>query len=306
MFASVFVTVRSVQAEVKDGFHLVDLFKNSVFSTLIVSMASTYVLWFVISFIFLDPWHMFTSFLQYLIMTPSYINILNVYAFCNTHDLSWGTKGDTKGPDLGKVEVGKDGNIDISIPEAGDLDSQYDKELQLFATKYKPEKKSASPQDKKKDYYAAVRSGIVLAWMFTNLALCSVVLQAGGLQVFVDPTKEQAQADLNAKIYLSVVLYSVAGLSGFRFIGAIWFLIRRMVSVSSPRLKLTLTQHSLLESNHGHENGWFLVGVEQRKLLLTHILHSLSLLLVDETAQCTRDGAHSLACPFESPLPFHR
>jgi chitin synthase len=25
-------------------------------------------------------------------MVPTYINVLNVYAFCNTHDVSWGTK----------------------------------------------------------------------------------------------------------------------------------------------------------------------------------------------------------------------
>jgi len=229
MFASIFITVKSVQAEVKNGFKITDLFKNSVFSTLIVSMASTYVMWFVVSFVFLDPWHMFTSFIQYLIMTPTYINILNVYAFCNTHDLSWGTKGDTKGPDLGKVEIGKDGQMKISIPDAQDLDTQYDKELATFSDKYKPPKKKDSPADQKKDYYAAVRSGIVLAWMFTNLALCTVVLQTGGMQVFVNPNiPEQQQADTNAKIYLSVVLWSVAGLSAFRFLGAMWFLIRRM------------------------------------------------------------------------------
>lgn len=30
-----------------------------------------------------DPWHMFSSFLQYLLVAPSFTNILNVYAFCN-------------------------------------------------------------------------------------------------------------------------------------------------------------------------------------------------------------------------------
>jgi chitin synthase len=27
-----------------------------------------------------EPWHMITSFLQYLLMAPSYIAVLNVYA----------------------------------------------------------------------------------------------------------------------------------------------------------------------------------------------------------------------------------
>jgi chitin synthase len=249
MFASVFITVKSVQSELKAGFHIVDLFKNTVFATLILSMASTYVLWLVVSILFLDPWHMITSFVQYLIMTPTYINILNVYAFCNTHDLSWGTKGDTKGPDLGKVEIGKDGQINISVPEEQDLNAQYEKELEQFAVKYKAPKKKDSPAEEKKDYYAAVRSGIVILWMFTNLALCTVVLSTGGFAVIIDPnsktTAEQHQ-NLNAKIYLSVVLYSVAGLAGFRFLGAMWFLVRRMVSLLISISHRRLTLYSLL------------------------------------------------------------
>ena len=46
------------------------------------------------SFLYLDPWHMFTSSGQYFLLLPSYICTLQVYAFCNTHDVTWGTKGD--------------------------------------------------------------------------------------------------------------------------------------------------------------------------------------------------------------------
>lgn len=34
-----------------------------------------------------DPWHMFTSFIPYMLLSPMYINILNVYAFCNLDDV---------------------------------------------------------------------------------------------------------------------------------------------------------------------------------------------------------------------------
>src|ERR1700733_14070432 len=34
-----------------------------------------------------DPWHMFSSFGQYLCLAPSFTNVLNVYAFCNLHDV---------------------------------------------------------------------------------------------------------------------------------------------------------------------------------------------------------------------------
>lgn len=60
-FAAVFVTVRSIQEEVKDNnFTFSTLFTNSTFFSIIVSLGSTYVMWFIASIIFLDPWHMFT------------------------------------------------------------------------------------------------------------------------------------------------------------------------------------------------------------------------------------------------------
>lgn len=60
-FAAVFVTVKSIQQEVKDhDFTFSELFTNQQFFTIIVSLGSTYVMWFIASFIFLDPWHMFT------------------------------------------------------------------------------------------------------------------------------------------------------------------------------------------------------------------------------------------------------
>ena len=35
-----------------------------------------------------DPWHMMTSFLQYMLLSPMYINVLNIYAFANLDDVS--------------------------------------------------------------------------------------------------------------------------------------------------------------------------------------------------------------------------
>jgi chitin synthase len=166
-------------------------------------------------------------------MTPTYINILNVYAFCNTHDITWGTKGDTKAEKLPTANVGKDGKMKVDVPtEEADLNTQYEKELHVFDRALVVEKKKPSADDKKEDYYKGFRSIIVLGWMFTNLALCAVVLATGGTQVIINPNSakpDAQQRNERTKIYLSVVLWSVAGLSFFRFLGAIWFLIVRMV-----------------------------------------------------------------------------
>ncbi|UPX20092.1 chitin synthase I [Ascochyta rabiei] len=232
MFASIYITVRSIQEQIKTnhGFNFADIFKDQIFFTLIVSLASTYLMWFVVSILFLDPWHMFTSFIQYLLLTPTYINILNVYAFCNTHDITWGTKGDDKPEKLPSVTTKADGKADIQAPtDDADLNTMYENELRVFSTKWKEEKKVQSATDKQEDYYKGFRSGVVLFWMFCNLVLTALVLQSGGLEITVqDPDEQAAKQNQVAAIYLGVVLWSVAGLAAFRFIGAIWFLVVRM------------------------------------------------------------------------------
>ncbi|KAI9699808.1 MAG: Chitin synthase, class 1 [Candelina mexicana] len=230
MFAAIFVTVRGIQTEVADekahgGFTFSDLFKNTLFFTLIVSLLSTYVLWIVVSILFLDPWHMLTSFIQYLLLTPTYINILNVYAFCNTHDITWGTKGDDKAEKLPTANLKPGGKVDVSIPsDDGDLNAQYEAELRRISEKASKEIKVVSESEHQEDYYKGFRSAVVLAWMFCNLALVSVVLLSAGLGRI---NVKDAQND-RSRIYLSVVLWSVAGLSAFRFTGAMWFLVVRM------------------------------------------------------------------------------
>ena len=229
MFATVFITVKSVQAQLKehDHFTFSMLFTNSLFLTLIVSMASTYVLYFVASFMFLDPWHMFTSFFQYLLLTPTYINILNVYSFCNTHDITWGTKGDDKPEKLPSAVTKPGGKVDVTIPsDDHDLNSQYEEELRVFSTKWAPPVKTPSASEKHEDYYKGFRSAVVLAWMFCNLALAAVVLNTGGLDRVSVGVQDDNQ---RSTIYMSVVLWSVAVLSGFRFIGACWFLVVRLI-----------------------------------------------------------------------------
>jgi chitin synthase len=91
-----------------------------------------------------------------------------------------------------------------------------------------------SEEEKQADYYKGFRSAVVLAWVFCNFALGAVVLSAAGLETFDDTTStsdsEDSTQSKRSLIYMKVVLWSVAGLSGFKFIGAMWYLVVRMVS----------------------------------------------------------------------------
>ena len=228
MFASIFITVKSIQSEVATNtFTISDVWKNQIFFTLIVSLMSTYLLYFIVSFLFFDPWHMFTSFIQYLILTPTYINVLNVYAFCNTHDVTWGTKGDDKAEKLPSAKVKADGKVDVTIPtDDGDLNHQYAAELKLIESKAPKEKAVVSESDKQENYYKGFRSTVVLVWIGCNVALVAAVLGSNGNSTLT--VGGQEEDNTKATTYLLIILWSVAGLSAFRFIGAMWFLIVRM------------------------------------------------------------------------------
>ncbi|KAM3504323.1 hypothetical protein MY10362_003627 [Beauveria mimosiformis] len=231
MFAAIFISVHAIITDLNQhNFSIDQLFTNQVFATLIVSVMSTFGIWLIASLIMFDPWHMFTSFLQYMLLTPTYTNVLNVYAFCNTHDVSWGTKGDDKVEKLPSVNT-KDGTGKTDLPDEGDLNAQYQRELQVFATKFKEVKKpptAAQLQEKQMDYYRGVRTGVVLVWMLTNFAVVAVVLSSAGLEDVTPDTTQAEQRTKRTTIYMAVVLWSVAVLSAFKFLGAMWFLIVRM------------------------------------------------------------------------------
>ncbi|OIW23589.1 chitin synthase 3 [Coniochaeta ligniaria NRRL 30616] len=232
LFAAVYISVIAITTDVNTtGFNISDLFKNPVFYNLIVSVMSTYGIWLIASLLMFDPWHMFTSLAQYMLLSPTYTNVLNVYAFCNTHDISWGTKGDDKPDKLPSVNT-KDGQGKTDLPDEGDLNAQYERELQVFARKPVKEVKAPSEAQKAEDqmdYYRGVRTVVVLVWMIMNFALCALVLSTAGLEKITpqDGTAEQTETQ-RANIYLSVVLWSVAVLSGFKFLGTCWFLVVRM------------------------------------------------------------------------------
>ena len=50
-------------------------------------------------------------------LAPSFINVLNVFAFCNLHDVSWGTKGSDKADALPSVSSRKSLGADAQTVE---------------------------------------------------------------------------------------------------------------------------------------------------------------------------------------------
>ncbi|KAI8368471.1 chitin synthase 1 [Blakeslea trispora] len=206
----------------------ITLLGESAFKNIIVSACSTYAAYLFASILFLDPWHMFTSFIQYIFLSTSYINILNVYAFCNTHDVSWGTKGDTKmATDLGVVKpkkLNEDGEstVEVELPtRQRDLNEIYINaclELCKEATSCKQHRDAKTKQE---DYYRSFRTRFVLAWIVSNLILVVLITSAttfGWIGTF----------EARSTAYLGFVLWSVAAIAVIRFIGSATYIVCRL------------------------------------------------------------------------------
>ncbi|KAF2193494.1 glycosyltransferase family 2 protein [Zopfia rhizophila CBS 207.26] len=204
-------------------------FVESFFSSdgvgiIIIALAATFGLYYVASFLYLDPWHMFTSFPQYLLIMSSYINILNVYAFSNWHDVSWGTKGADKADALpsAKTEKAGDGKHTVieepDLPQA-DIDSQFEATVKRALAPYVP-----PPEDTEKtleDSYKSFRTHLTTSWIGSN-GLLAVVITQDNFNRFgfsSNATKRTAR-------FFQILLWATAFLSIIRFIGCLWFLGR--------------------------------------------------------------------------------
>jgi chitin synthase len=223
-FASIYIVVMQLKDPKSEK-----TLGNNVFTNLIVSTATTIGLYFLMSFLYLDPWHMFTSSAQYFALLPSYICTLQVYAFCNAHDVTWGTKGDNvQMTDLGSARGKSGGNIvELEMPsEQLDIDSGYDEALRNLRDRIEvpvPEMSEAQAQE---DYYRAVRTYMVVIWMIANAILAMSVSEA------------YSDTNVSSNFYLKFILWAVAGLAFFRAIGSSAFGIINIIhSVAEGRLK---------------------------------------------------------------------
>lgn len=132
---------------------------------------------------------MLTSFIPYMLLSPTYVNVLNVYAFCNLDDvrsrchtqyfllfltthrtsqISWGTKQQTDQPplDLGAVTQNSASQVDVEVlADITDANEMYEESLSNLRDR-KPvhdEVNGGSGFDREqaaKDYYSSVRTNV--------------------------------------------------------------------------------------------------------------------------------------------------
>lgn len=158
-------------------------------------------------------------------LAPSYINILNVYSFCNTHDVTWGTKGSDKAdvlPDVATRSAAlKDAHGSAIVEEFERDQSEIDVAFEATVKRALAPLKAAGPAAKPslEDGYKAFRTRLIIAWIFTNLALIlgftSTDIQSNlGLA---------STSSSRTVIYFNFILWATAILSMIRFTGCVVF-----------------------------------------------------------------------------------
>jgi len=196
---------------------------------LIAATLSTFGIYLFASILYCDSWHMFNSFFQYLCLAPSFINVLNVYAFCNLHDVSWGTKGFDKAEVLQSVKSSKSKVnkrvfvADDEEPRPEDRDAAYEEAVIRANGKLgvKEGRETASLDDQNKTF----RTRLVVFWMLMNAALVIAIENINGLPSS-NPTTDEQDLRKRQNYYFALILYSVSGLAAVRFIGCLWYLFK--------------------------------------------------------------------------------
>ncbi|KAF1976387.1 hypothetical protein BU23DRAFT_551848 [Bimuria novae-zelandiae CBS 107.79] len=236
-FASIYIVVKQLKDPKQPK-----VLGNNVFTNLIISTATTIGLYFLMSFMYLDPWHMFTSSAQYFALLPSYICTLQVYAFCNTHDITWGTKGDNVAKtDLGDAKAKKGNVVELEMPsEQLDIDSGYDEALRNLRDRIEVATPGLDEVQAQEDYYRAVRTYMVVIWLISNAILAMAVSEAYGGQ------------HISSNFYLKFILWAVAGLAFFRAIGSTSFLI---INLIHSAMEMKLKWEDKMESKTGLGGG---------------------------------------------------
>jgi chitin synthase len=195
---------------------------------IVISILATFVLYLLSSLWMLDPWHMITSFLQYLFLTPTYVTILSIYSLANLHDVSWGTKGsDAASTDLGGASLKKDKEgatiVEVKVPTSEkDAQELWQHAQADLARKHVEVKQKRSAAIKQTDHQQNFRTRFLLFWLGTNAGLIIIFTSTWWSNYTTTDLK------LSTNPYLSFLFYSTAALSACRALGSLTYVIFRL------------------------------------------------------------------------------
>jgi len=193
--------------------------------TVIVTCCALFGVYYAASFLHLDPWHMFVSYPQYLFVSSAYTNILNIYAFSNWHDVSWGTEGEDDAPAfdaLPSVRTRGDSRFveEVARPQR-DIDSTFEEVVKRALTPYVPRKEAQKPEIILEQAFKSFRTRLVAVYIFSNFLLCIFVKNESfdnlkflvGEPIFSSPTTHSAWNSLISPSFRVTRMHTRSGSS---------------------------------------------------------------------------------------------
>lgn len=158
-----------------------------------------------------------------------------MYAYANVHDVSWGTKGDSKAHTLGSAkhvasEDSKDvKEVELELPDENQGDEAnrlYQQQLANLAKPAKEEEESRIPSflarpktTDQEESFKRYRTVILILWTSTNLLLVLLMTSSEVEAAMIKSSKSL----LNP--YLVLLFYSTVVFSGIKFLGLLWFVL---------------------------------------------------------------------------------
>ncbi|CAK4703184.1 unnamed protein product [Aphanomyces euteiches] len=147
--------------------------------------------------------HIVLSFVQYMALLPTFVNILNTYSFCNLHDLSWGTKGLESSEGHG--------------PKAGSGKGNFKDAIEKKKAEEARKAQEAKIKDEMEGSFQRFRSTLLIFWLMCNMGFAYVVIVV-----------DVAEDGRKGVYYLKFLFYTVAVFNLIRLVGSTLFLLMNL------------------------------------------------------------------------------
>ncbi|KAI9151149.1 hypothetical protein H9P43_009764 [Blastocladiella emersonii ATCC 22665] len=185
--------------------------ENKVALTLF-SLVATYGVYLVSSLLYLEWYHPIFNLIQYSLLTPTYVNVLQIYAFCNISDLSWGTKGASDaghgaaGGGGGSGGVPTDELAAVPLRAANDFFSATEQRFNALVTEMRKPDEENEEEDNKEDNFKKFRTLWLMIWVGVNGLLAGAVLSPATFGI-TGATK--FTQDYLFGLFIAVLIFSV-------------------------------------------------------------------------------------------------
>ncbi|KAF9204887.1 Chitin synthase, class 2 [Haplosporangium sp. Z 27] len=235
---------------------IVAVFKAAGYHVLILALVCCYAVYLLSAVLYGEPWHMIACFVQFLLLLPSYVSVLGVYAFCNMHEVNWGIKepeDHEKDPLISRDAIYHASTV--LMPDDQHVSSSYQDAIDDLDRRRRPKSSarlsssssilpkaqadSAAPllpqntnvsnaslakvlrkddiKTMQSDYYRTFRTRILLLWIVVNGALV-ITISSDQLEPYLILSD-------GSNLYVTIIVWIITiGATG-RFLGSIIYLL---------------------------------------------------------------------------------